>query len=43
MSLLTASVVKSSHNVAGIYFIFLKKAFQAIIERLSMPNLDFSK
>ena len=39
MSLLTAFIVKNSHILAGIYFIFLKIVLDQA-ERLSIPNLD---
>ena len=43
MSLLTASVVKNSHILAGIYFIFLEKTSYTKLEKFSIPNLDFSQ
>ena len=43
MSLLTASIVKNSPILAGIYFIFLKKTSYAKLKRLSIPNLDLSE
>ena len=38
MSLLTAPIVKNSHVLVGIYFIFLKRTPQAKLERLSIPK-----
>ena len=35
MSLLTAAIVKNSHTLAGIYFIFLKTRLK--------PNMNVSK
>ena len=43
MSLLTAFIVKNSHILAGIYFIFLKNGLTLKLERLLMPNLDISE
>ena len=42
MSLLSAFIVKSSHILPGIYFIFLKRS-DTKLERLSIPNLDISE
>ena len=44
MSLLIAFIVKSSHILAGIHFIFLKDGPRPNLnERLSFPNLDISE
>ena len=44
ISLLTAPIVKDSHILAGIYFIFLKKRSRRFgIDSLSIPNLELSE
>ena len=43
MSLLTVAIVKNSHNLAAIYFVFLKGTSYTTLERLSIPNLDLSE
>ena len=43
MSLLTAPIVKVSHVLVGIYFIFLKKKPQTKLERLSIPKLGLKE
>ena len=42
MSLLTAFIVKNSHILAGIYFIFLKKALDQT-EKAFNTKLDISE
>ena len=42
MSLLTALIV-NSHILAGIYFVFQKKASLTKLERLSIPSLSLSE
>ena len=43
MSLLTALIVKNSHILAGMYFIFLKTCPRPNLKRLSIQNLDLSE
>ena len=40
MSLLRPLIVKNSHILDGIYFIFLKKTSYIKLERFSIANLD---
>ena len=43
LSLLTALVVKNSHVLAEIYFVFLKNVQTIKLEWLSISNLDLSE
>ena len=43
MSLLTVPIVKNSHILAGIYFIFLKERPKTKLESLAIPNLDLTE
>ena len=40
MFLLTALIVKNSHVMAEIYYIFLEKRLRPTIEGFSIPSLD---
>ena len=42
MSLLTASTVKNSHVLAGVYFIF-QETSKTKLQMLSIPNLELSE
>ena len=43
MPLLTALIVKNSHILPGIYFIFYKKASNTQLERPQRKNLEYSE
>ena len=40
MFLLTALIVKNSHVMAEIYYIFLKKRLSPTLQGFSIPSLD---
>ena len=43
MSLLTALIVKNSHILAGIYFLFLKKRPRPNLKGILIPNMELSE
>ena len=43
MPLLAALIVKNSHILSGIYFIFLKNVLEQMWKAFNIPNLDLSE